>query len=220
MKFGSLREISKAYTEGIYADTPANRKLGRVGMTYADYSAKTKGESGEKKEEKVDVTHFNIKNYKTIPTKANLKRASLNDLIEAKTICLSQISNSKNDMNNQNVPFSKRSEHVARTKDDIRRGNALIKTLDDIMLERGKKKTENSEKEIIPSYHLDDFLFDSSDGSLKEVSSDEITDIILSGEKNKIEFTDYKNTYLAEKKYVKGAEPRVVFYKINKKEKQ
>ena len=36
--------IQKAYTEGIYADTPANRKLGRVGMTYAQYAAKQKGE--------------------------------------------------------------------------------------------------------------------------------------------------------------------------------
>lgn len=31
--------ISKSYVEGIYADTPANRKLGRVGMTYTDYNA-------------------------------------------------------------------------------------------------------------------------------------------------------------------------------------
>lgn len=36
--------LSKAYTEGIYADTPANRKLGRVGMSYAEYAAKQKGE--------------------------------------------------------------------------------------------------------------------------------------------------------------------------------
>lgn len=32
-----LKNISKAYVEGIYSDTPANRKLGRVGMSYADY---------------------------------------------------------------------------------------------------------------------------------------------------------------------------------------
>lgn len=37
MKFSnlnSINEIFKAATEGIYADTPANRKLGRVGMSY------------------------------------------------------------------------------------------------------------------------------------------------------------------------------------------
>lgn len=32
--------LNKAYTEGIYSDTPANRKLGRVGMSYADYAIK------------------------------------------------------------------------------------------------------------------------------------------------------------------------------------
>ena len=30
-------EIQKAYTEGVYADTPANRKLGRVGMKYSSF---------------------------------------------------------------------------------------------------------------------------------------------------------------------------------------
>ena len=30
-----VNEIAKAYTEGIYSDTVANRKLGRVGMSYA-----------------------------------------------------------------------------------------------------------------------------------------------------------------------------------------
>lgn len=51
--FFSLKDkkisVEKAYTEGIYADTPANRKLGRVGMSYAEWNAKQ-----EKKEEKID----------------------------------------------------------------------------------------------------------------------------------------------------------------------
>ena len=33
MKFSNIRELQKAYTEGIYSDSPLNRKLGRVGMT-------------------------------------------------------------------------------------------------------------------------------------------------------------------------------------------
>ena len=37
-----IHQLSKAYVEGIYADTPANRKLGRVGMTYAAYAQKLK----------------------------------------------------------------------------------------------------------------------------------------------------------------------------------
>lgn len=44
--------LSKAYTEGIYSDTPANRKLGRVGMSYIDYSKKVKSDKEEKAEKK------------------------------------------------------------------------------------------------------------------------------------------------------------------------
>lgn len=49
--FEKIKEVNKAYTEGIYADTPANRKLGRVGMTYSAYAAKT---NGSKEVEKVE----------------------------------------------------------------------------------------------------------------------------------------------------------------------
>ena len=44
-----LHQISKAYIEGIYADTPANRKLGRVGMRYDEYNAKKQKEELEAK---------------------------------------------------------------------------------------------------------------------------------------------------------------------------
>lgn len=43
--------IEKAYTEGIYADTPANRKLGRVGMSYAEWERKNEKQN---KNEKID----------------------------------------------------------------------------------------------------------------------------------------------------------------------
>ena len=33
-KTNTIEDIEKAYTEGIYSDTPANKKLGRVGMSY------------------------------------------------------------------------------------------------------------------------------------------------------------------------------------------
>ena len=49
------QRVSKAYTEGIYADTPANRKLGRVGMSYAEYSKKLKDDKEEKADKKVLV---------------------------------------------------------------------------------------------------------------------------------------------------------------------
>lgn len=51
MKFANLCDINKAYTEGIYADTPQNRKLGRVGMTYTAYAEKLKKEDSNKEKE-------------------------------------------------------------------------------------------------------------------------------------------------------------------------
>ena len=38
LNISSFSHIQKAYQEGIYADTPANKKLGRVGMTYTAYN--------------------------------------------------------------------------------------------------------------------------------------------------------------------------------------
>lgn len=40
LNISTFISVSKAYTEGIYADTSTNRKLGRVGMTYAEYNNK------------------------------------------------------------------------------------------------------------------------------------------------------------------------------------
>lgn len=39
--------LNKAYTEGVYTDSPLNRKLGRVGMTYTAYAEKVKKEKKE-----------------------------------------------------------------------------------------------------------------------------------------------------------------------------
>ena len=50
-----VAEVEKAYTEGIYADTPANRKLGRVGMSYSAYANKVNGGS---------VEHGDIRDFK------------------------------------------------------------------------------------------------------------------------------------------------------------
>ena len=46
-----IKNLTKAYTEGVYADTPATRKLGRVGMSYAQYAEKIKqGGDNQQKE--------------------------------------------------------------------------------------------------------------------------------------------------------------------------
>lgn len=64
MKKNIFKEFQKAYTEGIYADTPANRKLGRVGMTYQQYADKLKKQISAKeiKEEKEKLSEEQIKN--------------------------------------------------------------------------------------------------------------------------------------------------------------
>lgn len=57
-RFNKKEQLEKAYTEGIYCDSPANRKLGRVGMSYEEYAKMV----GEQQKEKV-----NKKEKKEIP---------------------------------------------------------------------------------------------------------------------------------------------------------
>lgn len=59
MEFFNLKEIRKAYTEGVYADTPQNRKLGRVGMTYTQYVKKVKNSEETSSEDKVYSKRLN-----------------------------------------------------------------------------------------------------------------------------------------------------------------
>lgn len=62
-KIAFIKNLEKAYTEGVYADTPANRKLGRVGMSYAQYAQKVSGESeNQKKQESENQEKSNIEN--------------------------------------------------------------------------------------------------------------------------------------------------------------
>ena len=52
-------EVEKAYTEGVYSDSPANRKLGRVGMSYKDYAEKShKTEENDTKEKEDKLIYF------------------------------------------------------------------------------------------------------------------------------------------------------------------
>lgn len=56
-------ELEKAYTEGVYCDSPANRKLGRVGMTYAAYAAKLKGGNKVNLKKEISLTKDNFKDF-------------------------------------------------------------------------------------------------------------------------------------------------------------
>lgn len=62
--------LSKAYVEGIYADTPANRKLGRVGMSYAEYAAKQKGQEKKPIEQKEEEKSTKSENKEDKPKKS------------------------------------------------------------------------------------------------------------------------------------------------------
>lgn len=55
----NLSSFQKAYTEGIYSDTPANRKLGRVGMTYTAYAEKVKKQKSEDSIKEAEITNDN-----------------------------------------------------------------------------------------------------------------------------------------------------------------
>lgn len=77
-------EVEKAYTEGIYADTPANRKLGRVGMSYSAYANKVNGGS---------IEHGDIRDFKKDSENGQtIYKAEL----EGKQIKISQLGKKKN----------------------------------------------------------------------------------------------------------------------------
>lgn len=78
------KEVEKAYTEGIYADTPANRKLGRVGMSYSAYANKANGGSSEQGD---------IRDFKKTLNKGQTEYSAT---IEEKTIRIYQEGNKKN----------------------------------------------------------------------------------------------------------------------------
>ena len=78
------KEVEKAYTEGIYADTPANRKLGRVGMSYSAYANKANGGSSEQGD---------IRDFKKTLNKGQIEYSAT---IEDKTIRVYQEGNKKN----------------------------------------------------------------------------------------------------------------------------
>lgn len=78
-----IQEVEKAYQEGVYSDSPANKKLGRVGMTYKQYEASKSGktESKEEKGKELKSDDKDLKEYtakiKATWTDANGKKGGL-----------------------------------------------------------------------------------------------------------------------------------------------
>ena len=81
-----LTYLIKAYTEGIYADTPANRKLGRVGMSYKEYAEKVKAGKGEelkqKGQEEIQKEKEKIFNSEEFKVKKEKKLKELEDFFK------------------------------------------------------------------------------------------------------------------------------------------
>lgn len=64
LNISTFVNVEKAYTEGVYSDTPANRKLGRVGMSYKDYAAKVNKEKNGDESKSPDKNVSNNSNNK------------------------------------------------------------------------------------------------------------------------------------------------------------
>ena len=81
-----ITHLIKAYTEGIYADTPANRKLGRVGMSYKEYEEKVKAGKGEelkqKGQEEIQKEKEKIFNSEEFKVKKEKKLKELEDFFK------------------------------------------------------------------------------------------------------------------------------------------
>lgn len=68
-------EVEKAYEEGVYCDSPANRKLGRVGMTYKEWSQK-QNEKKEDNKKDIDKEYEDLK-WEDVSERSNNKRECL-----------------------------------------------------------------------------------------------------------------------------------------------
>ena len=78
MEFRNLRdikEVSKAYTEGVYSDTPLNRRMGRVGLTYKQYSEKTDTSKNIEKQRVINILQGS-KSYKEIKNSLQNKKVT------------------------------------------------------------------------------------------------------------------------------------------------
>lgn len=145
--FFSLKDkklsIEKAYIEGIYSDTPANRKLGRVGMSYTEWDSKQ-----GKKEEKID----NISLYRLgkVLNENKIHPMSVKDHKEYFLISLED-----NDFKNK-----KKVEH---TKDVLEKLGAKVyvsKTTH--FLKAFKKDNAVQEDEEQDVFNIGDFKFDTN----------------------------------------------------------
>lgn len=222
--FSNLKqvELEKAYTEGIYCDSPANRKLGRVGMTYKAYAEKVKKEQKSVSEEKINLS-FNISDKKTIPTKQTLRKFSLEKLKESLDFCNHQIDTYKKDrIPPSNVPHYAYKEFFQARKESIQTGEKLKKNIEEIIKEKqnkeknsksldnesSSKKEEKSEekKENNKKLNIDKILAKSDD--LGKAKGKRLDAIISYAEFDNVpkNATDEEKRKIIAENYIKSAE--------------
>lgn len=192
-------ELEKAYTEGVYCDSPANRKLGRVGMTYAAYAAKLKGGNKEKENpKKENKTDFNIEDYKTIPSKDTLEKLSLEELKRNLYSTGLQIDSCKMDLKKTKLLGAQRRAFFNKKQDSIARGETLKKNIEKIIKD---KKSEKENKN-----NIDKILAKSDD--LGRAKGKRLDAIISYAEFDNVpkNATDEEKRRIIAENYIKSAE--------------
>ena len=146
--------VEKAYTEGIYADTPANRKLGRVGMSYAEWSAKQ-----GKKEEKID----NISLYRLgkVLNEGGIDPMSIKDHKEYFLISL------------EDYDF-KTQDKIKKTKEILEKLGAKVYVSKNTHFLKAFKKDNSIQEDEQDLFKIGDFKFDVNARTLTYKNGEEI----------------------------------------------
>jgi DNA-binding winged helix-turn-helix (wHTH) protein len=157
--FFSLRDkkisVEKAYTEGVYADTPANRKLGRVGMSYAEWGAKQ-----EKKEEKIE----NISLYRLgkVLNDEGISPMSIKDHKEYFFVSLED-----HDFKNK--------KKIAKTKEVLEKLGAKVYVSKTTHFLKAFKKDNAIQEEEQDSFKIGDFKFDANARTLTHKNGEKVS---------------------------------------------
>lgn len=136
-------KISKAYVEGIYNDSPLNRKLGRVGMSYAEYA---KMVDKKKEEEK----HKEKKEKNEIPI--NISDLTFKDQ-DGKKIAEYEVKGAK--IKIEIISSVKHQDRKYNLKIEGKEGSSLIEDINTTQLLREMRKIKDgniSENSDIPLY--------------------------------------------------------------------
>ena len=135
--------VEKAYVEGIYADTPANRKLGRVGMSYADYNRKIMSQQEDTSHE---IENMTVSRVQTVCKEACKKNLGVKDKGEFFSITF------------EDQDFTK--ENIQKVKADLELRGAKVFVSENTKSMRAYKKDTDMKEVIEDTYKIGDYTFD------------------------------------------------------------